>query len=228
MKLASLFALSTLLFFFGCHYPDDSSTEDTGTKSDIYNINRKNTKELIEAFDDKERLLWQKPEEIMSFLGDLTNVSVLDLGAGSGYFTFQLGKYSNRVVAADTNEELLAHIQKRIDQKGSSNITVRKAEPNHPPINYKGEFKMVLMVNTFYHIQDRPSYFKELADSMKVGGNLVIVDFKRGHFPIGPDDRDKMHFRKLIYEIESYGFKKAKSDRKTLPYQFMMFFRRTS
>ena len=42
------------------------------------------------SFNDSGRIAWQKPELVMSKLGDLTDKVVADIGAGTGYFTFRL------------------------------------------------------------------------------------------------------------------------------------------
>jgi hypothetical protein len=58
----------------------------------------------IAFLERADRDLWQKPDEVVTALGLLGDETVLDLGAGSGYFTFRLANALPRgkVIAADT------------------------------------------------------------------------------------------------------------------------------
>src|ERR1035437_11113103 len=57
----------------------------------------------IAFLDRPDRAAWQKPDEVVAALGLQGNETVLDLGAGSGYFSFKLAQALPRgkVVGAD-------------------------------------------------------------------------------------------------------------------------------
>ena len=72
--------------------------------------------EQIEAYiqflDREDRKIWQKPNEIVENMHLNGSERVLDLGAGSGYFSFPIASKltSGRLFAADVEPEMIRHI----------------------------------------------------------------------------------------------------------------------
>lgn len=84
---------------------------------------------LVERFESPERQNWQKPQEVIRFLGQLKNKVVLDLGAGTGYFSFRLAPLVKTVIAADVDERFLEFIRKKNEESQHfTNLILRKAE----------------------------------------------------------------------------------------------------
>ena len=50
----------------------------------------------------------------------------------------------------------------------------------------------VLLVDVYHHIEARTVYFRKLLGSLRPGGRLVVVDFKKGNLPVGPPDALKI------------------------------------
>ena len=75
--------------------------------------------ELIKRFESPERDAYQKPKEVINYLGDLQGKTIMDIGAGSGYFSIPLAEKAQKVIAADVNQEFLDHINKRVKDNQS-------------------------------------------------------------------------------------------------------------
>lgn len=184
-------------------------------------MNQSKFEKLVERFESPERTQWQKPDEVIKFFGKLSNKTILDIGAGTGYFAFRLAPLAKSVIAADIDERFLNFIQKKNEQLQYKNLSIRKAELEKPPLN-ENEADLVFSVNVYHHLDNRVSYFTELYEKMKKGGEIVIIDFKKGDLPQGPPDAMKVSETQVVEELSKVGFKKVKVNTKTLPYQYMV------
>ena len=73
------------------------------------------------AFLEKpERAIWQKPDDVVAALGLKGSETLIDVGAGSGYFTFRFAKAlpHGKVIAADTEAEMIRHIHHKVMSDG--------------------------------------------------------------------------------------------------------------
>ena len=55
----------------------------------------------------------------------------------------------------------------------------------------------MLVVDTYHHLPNRPAYFRDLRKSLKPGGRVAIVDFRKDA-PDGPP----VHFRFTPQQIQ--------------------------
>ncbi len=175
------------------------------------------------TIEDTERTEWQNPDLIIDRMGELSGMTVADIGAGSGYFTFKLAREADKVIALDINPKALEYIQsqKEIVGEWSDNIEVRLTPPDVPNL-LEAEVDLVLIVNTFNYIPNREVYFPRLIKGMKPGARLVIVDFKKGNIPVGPADESKAEPSDIRSFLRKSSFKKISIDEKSLQYQFII------
>lgn len=180
----------------------------------------------VKAFEDPERDVWQKPEEVIKVLGLKPGQAAADIGAGTGYFTRRLaqavGPYG-AVFAVDIEPEMLQYIQGRAKEAGVGNIVTVLAAPDDPMLPPES-VDLVLIVDTIHHIEDRVAYFKVLAADLREGGRIAIVDFyKDKDIPVGPPKRGRLLKSKLISEAEAAGYSVAQ-EFDFLPYQYFVIF----
>ena len=184
-------------------------------------MHQSSTEELIKRFESKERDAYQKPEKVMAYLGDLSGKTIMDIGAGSGYFSVKLAKQADKVIAADVNQEFLDHIQKRIEEGGLSNIALRKIPYDSPSLQ-ANEVDMALIVNTYHHIENRSAYFSKVKKGLKEDGALVVIDFFKTDVPEGPPTAMKISIDKVIAELKAAGYTTFEVEVNVLPYQFII------
>jgi predicted methyltransferase len=178
------------------------------------------------VFDDPARDAWQKPEEVIRLLGVREGQSVADLGAGTGYFSVPLAKAvgaKGRVHALDVEEGLVAHIAERGAREGLPQIESRTI-PRDDPGLAAGSVDLVLIVNTWHHIDDRIAYVGKLAKALKPGGRVAVVDYAPGDLPVGPPAGHKLTPSKVVAEFEAGGLSLVLRDVETLPYQYVLAF----
>ena len=85
-----------------------------------------------------------------------------------------------------------------------------------------GEADVVLIVDTFHHIENRIEYLKKLRGVLGKGGLLVIIDFKKQKPPPGPPIDLRLAPEQVESELKSAGFAVVSTDRDLLPYQYII------
>jgi len=184
-------------------------------------MHQSSTAELIIRFESRERDAYQKPDKVLNYLGDLSNKTIMDIGAGSGYFSVKMAQKARKVIAADVNQEFLNYIKKRIDKNAIKNIELRKIPYNNPSLKDK-EVDMILVVNTYHHIENRENYFEVARKGLKDHGELVIIDFFKTETPIGPPQEMKIAYNDVIAELKRAGYNDFELEKDLLPYQYIV------
>jgi ubiquinone/menaquinone biosynthesis C-methylase UbiE len=182
----------------------------------------------VKVFEDPKRDAWQKPEEVVKALDLQPGQAVADIGAGTGYFSRRLATAvgpTGVVYAVDIEPDMLQYIQKRAKEDGQSNIVTVLAAADNPMLP-PNSTDLILIVDTIHHIEDRVGYFKILAEDLREGGQVAIVDFyKDKDIPVGPGKGMRLAKSQLIAEAEAGGFVVAQ-DFDFLPYQYFVVFRK--
>jgi ubiquinone/menaquinone biosynthesis C-methylase UbiE len=230
IMLKSVTILSSLIILLGCQsnneHNHDESKEGHEHKHGHANhhMNKTSFEDLVKNFESADRNEWQKPDEVIHFLGDLKNKTIIDIGAGTGYFEFKMNEPSAKIIAADVDDRFIKYLNDRITKEQSSNISARKAEYEKPPVSEK-EADIVYMVDVYHHIENRKDYFSMVKKGLKPNGEMIIVDFKKGDFEQGPPDDMKIEIQTVINEMKLAGFNLVAQDTTTLKYQYLLKFK---
>lgn len=206
------------------HNTNDSSAADKHHGHANHHMNKRSFEELVNHFENPERDVWQQPEKVIAFLGDLKNKTLIDIGAGTAYFEAKIKEPSAKLIATDVDDRFIKYIDDRIKKESLQNVITRKAEYEKPPVN-TAEADIVFMVDVYHHIEKRVEYFKLVKNGLKSAGILVIVDFKKGDFEVGPPDEMKLQAQEIINEMQSAGLNLIDADSTTLKYQYMLKFK---
>ena len=183
-----------------------------------------NFESLVADFEDKDRGIWQKPELVISFLGDIKDRTVADIGAGTGYFTFRLVPKAKKVIGIDIDPRFinfLDSVKVRLPAVYRDRFESRLAEHDDPLLQPE-EADDVVIVNTYGYIENRVEYLKILHKGIAPGGQLLIIDFKKNNLPVGPPDEFKVSLTQVEHELSAAGFKVKKVDKDMLDYQYII------
>ncbi|MBC2846732.1 class I SAM-dependent methyltransferase [Winogradskyella flava] len=227
MKTKYLLPLISFIFLIAAcsehktktHHEESKKQHVTPSANDY--MHQSSTDELIERFESPERDAYQKPEKVLEYLGDVKNKRIIDIGAGSGYFSVKLAEKGANVIAADVSDEFQNALKKRIEDHKIKNIELRKIPYDSPNLKDE-EVDMVLIVNTYHHIENRSAYFSEVKAGTKVDGELIIIDFFKIEVPVGPPTDHKISIDKVIAELKDAGYSKFNVNVDLLPYQYII------
>jgi SAM-dependent methyltransferase len=200
------------------HHGDDN---DDATMSHRFG----DVKEWVARFDDPARAAWQKPEDVVRSLGLAPGQSVADIGAGTGYFNRFLSEAvgaNGRVYAADIEPAMVDHMKERAATEKTPNVVPVLALPDDPKLPEAG-VDVILICDTYHHIDNRLVYFDRLKRALHPGGRLAVVDFKPGDLPVGPPPEHKLAPDFVIGELQKIGWRVA-AQPGFLPYQYFLIF----
>jgi len=179
------------------------------------------------VFDAPERDAWQKPELVIRRLVTRPDMTIVDIGAGTGYFSVRFARAlpKGRVVALDIEPTLLAHLEARAVKEGLANLSTWLASPADPDlIDLHGQVDLAFVCDTYHHIADRSAYFAKVAHALAAQGRVAILDFKLDS-PRGPPREHKLAPEAVIAELAEAGL--VLVDRTDeLPDQYLLEFRR--
>lgn len=208
------------------HSKHEDMHHKTDNKVDMHKnaneyMHQKSVKELIEKFESPERDAYQQPEKVLEYLGDISGKKIIDIGAGSGYFSVKLADRGAHVIAADVNDEFQSALKKRIQENDIKNIDLRKIPFDSPSLTAE-EVDMVLIVNTYHHIENRREYFAKVKSGTKVTGELVLIDFFKSETPVGPPIDHKVSIDEVVEELKKAGYSSFDVNVDLLPYQYII------
>jgi len=175
-------------------------------------------------FDDPSRDAWQKPDEVLDALQLEPTARVADLGAGTGYFSVRIAKRvpKGKVFAVDIEPDMLRYLDERAHRAHLSVLQTVRASADSA--NVPEPVDLVLVVDTYHHIENRTAYFAKLSKSLRPDGRLAIIDFKLDA-PDGPPVADRIAPEKVTAELEAAGYQLV-ATLPLLPRQYFLVFRR--
>lgn len=144
------------------------------------------------VFDDPQRDALQKPDEVLDALRLQGTDKVADIGAGTGYFSVRIAKrvLEGKVFAVDIEPDMLRYLGERAHREHLSVLVPVRATADSS--NIPELVDVVLVVDTYHHIDNRVSYFAKLRDSLVPNGRVAIIDFKLDA-PEGPPPGKNRH-----------------------------------
>lgn len=219
IKSNLLFFLFLFTFQIGiCQQHDDSD----GMSANDHMLQTSH-ETLAKVFDSPERDKWQKPDEVINFLGEIENKTIVDVGSGSGYFSIRLVLAGANVIAADIDPEFLQIIEKKQKELNISREKLKTVQINEDNLNIDARSADILfLVNAYHHISDRVNYFSSANSTLKEDGKIVIVDFYKKSLPVGPPKDHKISKEKVLKELKEAGFKNLEINVELLEYQYII------
>jgi predicted methyltransferase len=172
-----------------------------------------------------DRDAWQQPDQIMDFLEIAEGSVVADLGAGGGWFTIRLARRvqpNGRVYAEDIQPEMIGSIRRRVEREGLQAVVEpvlgSALDPQLPaPVD------VVLIVETYYEMDDPRTLLRNVRKSLKPGGRVGIVNFTKAGFGPGPPMEERVDPETVIRDAEAAGLRLAARGN-FLRYQYLLKF----
>jgi SAM-dependent methyltransferase len=178
----------------------------------------------VKFLERPDRAKWQKPEAVVENLGLTGTETVVDLGSGSGYFTFRLSKAvpNGEVFAIDSQPEMVRHVHRKVLTGDWPNVRTQFGKPDDPGLPPDAD--LVFVCDVLLHVRQKAEWLKTLHSQMRSGAKLVLIDFREGELPEGPPEEIKVPKKEVARLCREAGFvlKEDRSD--LLPYQEFLVF----
>lgn len=222
-KYFTLILVISFLFATQACKNEPTTTEDPTQQVDTGKVAIED--DIVEEVNEEGRIIWQKPEDIVRMLGDISDKTIADIGAGSGYFTFRFALKAKKVIAIDIDPNmisLLESFRQKLPEDIQAKIETRLALPNDPKLE-DGEADIIVIINTIGYIENRKAYLGSLINSLSPEGKILILDFKTKNLPINaPPMEYRVPLGTLENDLLENGYKIIDSDDRTLDYQYIL------
>jgi ubiquinone/menaquinone biosynthesis C-methylase UbiE len=170
--------------------------------------------------DRPEREAREQPEHVLDALRLAPDMTVADVGAGTGYFTLRLARRVAHVIATDVQPEMLATLRSRLGDIANVQLVQAGAHDAALPAAC---CDVVLMVDVYHELADPPAIVSGIARALRPGGRLVLVEY-RGEDPAVPiKPEHKMTLAQLQRELTALHFRFVDSN-ESLPDQRIVTF----
>jgi ubiquinone/menaquinone biosynthesis C-methylase UbiE len=166
----------------------------------------------VKRFEDPERDKWQKPAEVVKAMNLRPGDVVVDIGAGTGYFTRHIAVAvgpSGKAIGLDIEPGMVEYMKEDAKRLNLSNYEARIVKTDDPELA-PDSVDVIFLCDTYHHIENRVEYFRNVSSSLKTGGRIVVVDFIKDT-DFGPPRNHKMAQKVVIEELQEAGYRLIKS-----------------
>lgn len=147
------------------------------------------------------------------------NFIAADLGCGSGFFTVPLSQKVKKVYGIDVQEEMLQFLEQKIRKLKIKNIELLLSKENEIPLEDES-VDLLVSVNTLHEFDDKERMIEEMRRTLKPGGKVLIVDFKKEDTGFGPPVYIRVPKKQAKKLFEKKGFTTLKA--KDLTYHYLL------
>lgn len=176
-------------------------------------------------FESPARAKWQKPGEVVRALGLKSGETVIDIGAGTGYFTRRFARAvapSGQALGLDIEPAMVDYMKAGAKKLGLANYGARLVKPDDPGLAPRSA-DVVFFCDVLHHMEDRTAYLSRLSPALKPGARVVVIDFTKAS-PIGPPLKRRIAPAQVIGEFSKAGYRLVR-ERHFLPYQYFLEFK---
>jgi ubiquinone/menaquinone biosynthesis C-methylase UbiE len=175
-----------------------------------------------------EREQEEQPKELLKALKIEAGTSVVDIGAGSGYYSFRLSPLvgeKGKVFAVDIQKEMLAIIKKRMQKDNVSNIETVLGDEADPKLADES-IDVILMVDVYHEFAKPYEMTQKMVKALKPGGRLIFVEFRKEDPKVPIKEVHKMSERQVLKEMEEFKQLKHAETNSKLPWQHVITFKK--
>jgi ubiquinone/menaquinone biosynthesis C-methylase UbiE len=178
----------------------------------------------VKVFEEPGRSDWQKPDEVLKWIGQLESKTVVDIGCASGYFTRPFAKAVGPrgwAIGAEVEPGFLAAVHQLANKENINNLLTQLCKFDSPNLPIAST-DLFFICDTYHHIDHRADYLKQLHSCLRLNGRVVVVDFFKDKVtPFGPKASERLHHDLVTQELEAAGLT-VRSNLDLLPYQYVL------
>ncbi|AGA68938.1 methylase involved in ubiquinone/menaquinone biosynthesis [Desulfitobacterium dichloroeliminans LMG P-21439] len=165
----------------------------------------------IAFLDSRQREQLIPPEALISQMPIQKNHTLLDVGAGSGFFTIPMAEStSGKVYAMDPDKRMLSVIQDKAKEKGLANIELIQDYIESLSIpNSSVDFVMASLI--LHEVSSLTKALTNIFEILKPGGHLLCLEYEKDDLIIeGPPMSIRIGSEELEKALSSIGFEIVK------------------
>lgn len=181
--------------------------------NNIHHCNEPDKKFLnkITFLDSRQREQLIPPEDLISQMPIKKNHTLLDVGAGTGFFTIPMAENtSNKVYAMDPDERMLGVIENKAAEKGLINIELIQDYIENLNIQHNSvDFVMASLI--LHEVSSLTKALSNIFEVIKTGGHLLCLEYEKDDLIIeGPPMSIRIGSEELEKVLTLTGFEIVK------------------
>ncbi|WP_462269990.1 class I SAM-dependent methyltransferase [Desulfobacter sp.] len=140
----------------------------------------------LKKLNNPDRLKATPPQRIWELLNLKNSEVLVDIGAGTGFFSVPFVKMTNngKVYACDISETMVAWMRQNICNTHPDVIPVKMEESSVDLPD--GEADLVFMIALHHELHEPAKMLVECGRLLKPGGKILIMDWKKSEMNQGP------------------------------------------
>jgi ubiquinone/menaquinone biosynthesis C-methylase UbiE len=169
----------------------------------------------------------ERPELLLRELPLAPGMTVADIGAGTGYYTWQLAKQvgaGGRVYAVDVQPEMIRMLDSQMAKRGVRNVVSVLGSDTTvklPPASVD----LAIMVDVYHELAYPSEVLDSIIGALKPGGRVVFVEYRAEDPAVAIKPLHKMSESQVRREATAHGLKWERSI-ESLPIQHAIVFRK--
>ncbi len=159
----------------------------------------------LKKLNNPERSEWIPVNGLWETLGLDDPGILVDLGAGTGFFTAPLAALApeTRIYALDVQQEMISYMEEKMPE----NVVPLLIDGRKIPLE-ENSVDGLLCINVYHEIPDRPAMLKEIRRILKPDGVLLLLDWEK-ESPVlkdGPPLERRIPAALMVEELVEAGF----------------------
>jgi ubiquinone/menaquinone biosynthesis C-methylase UbiE len=179
----------------------------------IHHCNQQDRKFLtkIAFLDSRQRERLIPPETLIRQMPIQKNHTILDVGAGSGFFTIPMAESTtNKVYAMEPDRRMLRVIEDKAKEKGHTNIELIQDYIENLSIESNSvDFAMASLI--LHEVSSLAKVLSIIFEALKTGGHLLCIEYEKDDLIIeGPPMSIRIGSEELEKALSLIGFEIVK------------------
>lgn len=174
-----------------------------------------------------ERADEERPELLLSALNLEPGMTVADIGAGTGYYSWRMAQRvgaGGTVYAVDIQPGMIELLGRQMSRRGASNVKALLGTPTDPKLP-PSSIDLALMVDVYHELEYPYEMLAAVVRALKPGGRLAFVEFRAGDPAVPIKALHTMSEAQVRREAAAHALEWVKTAR-DLPWQNAVVFRK--
>lgn len=149
---------------------------------------------------------------------------VADIGAGTGFFTFQMAPkvLKGKVLAVDIQPEMIEYLNEGKTKRKIANVQPVLGTESDPKLT-ANTVDLAILIDAYHEFSYPREMMSRIATSLKPGGRVALVEYRAEDPNVPIKELHKLSVAQATKEMKAVGLKLLKNDNR-LPQQHIMFF----
>jgi ubiquinone/menaquinone biosynthesis C-methylase UbiE len=162
------------------------------------------------------------PEKLLDYLCIQPMDTVLDLGAGTGYFTIPAAKRTEaQVVALDVEPRMLEVLKSNVEANSLTNVRYEMGQIESIPLEDHSVQKVIASL-VMHEVEPLEKGIREIRRVLKADGRVFLLEWEKTPSEFGPPMHHRIASKFMKEQLEANGFQVLQTEFPTSSHYLMI------